>query len=131
MCVSAHQKVIFTFSTNKHLRYHNIRRWNGWNDTSLRLRFKKLPAKTINLRCILGKNKRLSNKKILLLEAGKAMGDTLSSKFSNRVSALNPRTHQLLKEIGAWKHISRFAPVLKLQVSLSTTTSIYIVFHYS
>lgn len=64
----------------------------------------------------LGKNSRLANKKILLLEAGKAANYANPDKYSNRVSAINPSTQQLMKEIGAWEQITRYAPVLKLQV---------------
>lgn len=65
---------------------------------------------------ISGKNSRLSSKKILLLEAGKAVNYADSDKYSNRVSAINPSTRQLMKDLGVWEHITRYAPVLKLQV---------------
>lgn len=65
-----------------------------------------------------GKNPKLSNKKILLLEASKEKQWNLPEKYGNRVVSLNLGTHQLLNEIGAWKHIknARFSTVKRLQV---------------
>ncbi|XP_050296449.1 ubiquinone biosynthesis monooxygenase COQ6, mitochondrial isoform X2 [Anthonomus grandis grandis] len=78
------------------------------------------------LACTLGKNKKLTEKKILLLEASKNKPWTLPEKYSNRVVSLNPGTRTLLNSIGAWKNIekSRFATVKRLQVwdALSDTT---------
>ncbi|GJQ85618.1 putative ubiquinone biosynthesis monooxygenase [Trypoxylus dichotomus] len=70
------------------------------------------------LACTLAKNSKLSNRRILLLEASKDFNWTPTEKYSNRVVALNPNTRKLLDGIGAWKHIEavRYAPVLKLQV---------------
>lgn len=70
------------------------------------------------LACTLGKNTKLSNKRILLLESGKPIKWTTKEKYSNRVSALNQNTYNLLNQIGAWKHISavRSAPVQDMQV---------------
>ncbi|XP_019880267.2 ubiquinone biosynthesis monooxygenase COQ6, mitochondrial [Aethina tumida] len=70
------------------------------------------------LACTLGQNAYLSNKNILLLEAADEKPIKVSSKYSNRVSSLNPGTINLLCEIGAWKHITetRCAPVKQLQV---------------
>ncbi|CAH1957100.1 unnamed protein product [Acanthoscelides obtectus] len=71
-----------------------------------------------SLACTLGKNTRLSNKRILLLEAGKEKSYSFTGKYSNRVVSLNPATHKLLNDINAWSHIknSRFAAVKRLQV---------------
>ncbi|XP_023313056.1 ubiquinone biosynthesis monooxygenase COQ6, mitochondrial-like [Anoplophora glabripennis] len=70
------------------------------------------------LACTLGKNAKLANKHILLLEAGKQKVWSLPEKYSNRVVSINPGTYKLLNYIGAWKHIeaSRYAAVKRLQV---------------
>nr|CAH7763763.1 unnamed protein product [Callosobruchus chinensis] len=71
-----------------------------------------------SLACTLGKNTKLSNKKILLLEAGKEKQYNFSDKYSNRVVSLNPATYKLLNDINAWQHIknTRYATVKRLQV---------------
>lgn len=65
-----------------------------------------------------GKNSKLSNKKILLLEASKQKKWEHGEKYGNRVVSLNPGTQKLLYEIDVWKHIksARFATVKRLQV---------------
>ncbi|KAJ8960297.1 hypothetical protein NQ318_004023 [Aromia moschata] len=70
------------------------------------------------LACTLGKNFKLSNKRILLLESGKKKPWTLPEKYNNRVVSINPGTHKLLNDINAWRHINnnRFATVKRLQV---------------
>ncbi|KAK9878514.1 hypothetical protein WA026_022410 [Henosepilachna vigintioctopunctata] len=70
------------------------------------------------LACTLGKNSRLADKKILLLEAGKKKEFKLSQHYSNAVSSLNPGTYKLLNDIGVWSHINsvRFATVKGLQI---------------
>ncbi|KAL3285555.1 hypothetical protein HHI36_000085 [Cryptolaemus montrouzieri] len=70
------------------------------------------------LACALGKNNRLSDKRILLLEAGKKRDWRISEEYSNVVTALNPATFNLFNEIGVWKHIEskRFATVTGMQV---------------
>ncbi|CAG9813073.1 unnamed protein product [Phaedon cochleariae] len=78
------------------------------------------------LACVLGRNGKLSDKRILLLEAGAQKLWSLPEKYSNRVVSLNPGTHKLLNDIGAWRSIenSRFATVKRLQVwdALSDTS---------
>lgn len=66
----------------------------------------------------LGKNTKLANKKILLLEQQKKIDWKPQEKYSNRVVALNPSTQSLLSSIDAWPHIAnyRFASVKRLQV---------------
>ncbi|XP_058444281.1 ubiquinone biosynthesis monooxygenase COQ6, mitochondrial [Malaya genurostris] len=72
------------------------------------------------LACSLGKNPRLADRKILLLEAASGFKQPAigQSSYSNRVSAISKGTHRLMKTIGAWPHIeaSRVKPVLKMQV---------------
>lgn len=70
------------------------------------------------LACTLGKNKKLADKSILLLEARSKKNWTPSEKYSKRVSMLNPSTKKLFEEIGVWKHISdsRYAVVKKMQI---------------
>ncbi|KAG5896170.1 hypothetical protein JTB14_016945 [Gonioctena quinquepunctata] len=70
------------------------------------------------LACTLGKNSKLSDKRILLLEAGKEKTWSVPEKYSNRVVSLNPGTHKLLNDIDVWKHLesARYAIVKRLQV---------------
>ncbi|XP_056635326.1 ubiquinone biosynthesis monooxygenase COQ6, mitochondrial isoform X1 [Diorhabda sublineata] len=70
------------------------------------------------LACTLGKNTRLSGKRILLLESSKDSLYVLPEKYSNRVVSLNPGTKKSLTKIDAWKHINeaRFATVKRLQL---------------
>ncbi|XP_064211534.1 ubiquinone biosynthesis monooxygenase COQ6, mitochondrial-like [Tribolium castaneum] len=70
------------------------------------------------LACTLGKNPKLAQKKILLLEGSKQSSWKLPEAYSNRVSALNAATFELLNDIDAWKHIAgaRFGPVKRMQV---------------
>lgn len=70
------------------------------------------------LACTLGKNTKLADRQILLLESSPTAQWTITDKFSNRVSALNQNTYNLLNNIGAWKHISaaRSAPVHNMQI---------------
>ncbi|XP_066148540.1 ubiquinone biosynthesis monooxygenase COQ6, mitochondrial [Euwallacea fornicatus] len=78
------------------------------------------------LACTLGKNPKLSEKKILLLEASKDKSGNLGEEYSNRVVSINHGTQKLLNQIGAWNFIekNRFATVKKLQVwdALSDTS---------
>ncbi|XP_066249097.1 ubiquinone biosynthesis monooxygenase COQ6, mitochondrial-like [Euwallacea similis] len=78
------------------------------------------------LACTLGKNPKLSNKKILLLEASKSKPWNSPEEYSNRVVSINPGTQNLLNQIGAWNFIekNRFATVKRLQVwdALSDTS---------
>ncbi|KAF5293935.1 hypothetical protein FQA39_LY13640 [Lamprigera yunnana] len=69
------------------------------------------------LACTLGKNPKLANKNILLLETTNPTAWTPRDTYSNRVSAVNLNTFNLLNEIGAWKHIAnvRCSPVKSLQ----------------
>lgn len=69
----------------------------------------------------------MSETKILLLEGGPEKTKPLSEKFSNRVSALNPQTKELLENIDVWKHIAnnRYAPVKRLQVLSCYSCIIY------
>ncbi|XP_065072879.1 ubiquinone biosynthesis monooxygenase COQ6, mitochondrial [Ochlerotatus camptorhynchus] len=70
------------------------------------------------LACSLGKNPRLADRRILLLEAAAGFKQPLTETYSNRVSAISKGTHRLMKAIGAWDHIeaTRVKPVLKMQV---------------
>ncbi|XP_023246748.1 ubiquinone biosynthesis monooxygenase COQ6, mitochondrial [Copidosoma floridanum] len=70
------------------------------------------------LACALANNKRLQDKKILLLERGKHQTFVPKEQYSNRVVALNKHTRILLSSIGVWRHIQavRFTPVKKMQV---------------
>lgn len=65
-----------------------------------------------------GKNTKLANKRILLLEQQKKIDWKPQEKYSNRVSALNQNTQSLLSIIDAWPHIAnyRFGSVKRLQV---------------
>lgn len=67
---------------------------------------------------IVGKNSKLSGKKVLLLEGSKQTHWQLPESYSNRVSALNAATFELLNDIDVWKHIAsaRFGPVKRMQV---------------
>ncbi|XP_071453969.1 ubiquinone biosynthesis monooxygenase COQ6, mitochondrial [Hetaerina americana] len=68
--------------------------------------------------CCLGKNPKLSNHKILLLEESAEKTWELKPEYSNRVSALGSNSKAFLDSIGAWSHIeqSRFKEVKKMQV---------------
>jgi len=70
-------------------------------------------------------NRRLMNRKILLLEGNARQDYIPQEQYSNRVVALNQQTRTLLSSIGAWKHIEavRCSPVRKMQV-------FYISFRY-
>lgn len=68
--------------------------------------------------CKLGHDKRLSTKRILLLEGSPKKEWQLTPHYSNRVSALNGGTKSLLESIGAWEKISkaRCKAVKKMQI---------------
>lgn len=70
------------------------------------------------LACSLGKNPRLADRRILLLEAAAGFKQPSTETYSNRVSAISKGTHRLMKTIGAWQQIesTRVKPVLKMQV---------------
>ncbi|XP_021694709.1 ubiquinone biosynthesis monooxygenase COQ6, mitochondrial [Aedes aegypti] len=70
------------------------------------------------LACSLGKNPRLADRRILLLEAATGFKQPSTETYSNRVSAISKGTHRLMKAIGAWEQIeaTRVKPVLKMQV---------------
>lgn len=70
------------------------------------------------LACSLGKNPRLADRRILLLEAAAGFKQPSTETYSNRVSAISKGTHRLMKAIGAWDQIeaTRVKPVLKMQV---------------
>ncbi|XP_053678552.1 ubiquinone biosynthesis monooxygenase COQ6, mitochondrial-like [Anopheles nili] len=70
------------------------------------------------LACALGKNTRLQDKNVLLLEAAAGFKKPNIEQFSNRVSAINKGTYHLMQTIGAWSEIerTRVKPVLKMQV---------------
>ncbi|XP_074036894.1 ubiquinone biosynthesis monooxygenase COQ6, mitochondrial [Leptinotarsa decemlineata] len=70
------------------------------------------------LACTLGKNSKLSSKRILLLEASKGKDWSLPEKYSNRVISINPGTYKLLNDSDIWKHIKngRYTTVKRLQV---------------
>ncbi|XP_077477829.1 ubiquinone biosynthesis monooxygenase COQ6, mitochondrial [Stigmatopora argus] len=69
--------------------------------------------------CALGMHPNLSDKKILLLEAGnKKVMDKAPDSYSTRVSSISPGSATLLSGIGAWEHVKklRFKPYKKMQV---------------
>ncbi|XP_037097530.1 ubiquinone biosynthesis monooxygenase COQ6, mitochondrial [Syngnathus acus] len=69
--------------------------------------------------CSLGMDPNLSEKKILLLEAGnKKVMETVPDSYSTRVSSISPGSATLLTGIGAWEHITklRYKPYKKMQV---------------
>ncbi|XP_049596296.1 ubiquinone biosynthesis monooxygenase COQ6, mitochondrial [Syngnathus scovelli] len=69
--------------------------------------------------CSLGMDPNLSEKKILLLEAGnKKVMETVPDSYSTRVSSISPGSATLLTGIGAWEHITklRCKPYKKMQV---------------
>ncbi|XP_025833722.1 ubiquinone biosynthesis monooxygenase COQ6, mitochondrial [Agrilus planipennis] len=70
------------------------------------------------LACALGKNTKLANKTILLLEGSKQFQWEPKEQYSNRVVALNLNTKSLLSSIGAWNHIAavRYGSVKSMQV---------------
>ncbi|XP_051942570.1 ubiquinone biosynthesis monooxygenase COQ6, mitochondrial isoform X2 [Hippocampus zosterae] len=62
---------------------------------------------------------KLSEKKILLLEAGnKKVMDKVPDSYSTRVSSISPGSATLLTGIGAWEHITKWRckPYKKMQV---------------
>nr|XP_012230961.1 PREDICTED: ubiquinone biosynthesis monooxygenase COQ6-like [Linepithema humile] len=63
--------------------------------------------------CALANNRRLEDKKVLLLEGSAKKEYKLQEQYSNRVVALNQETRTLLSSLGVWKHIeaTRFCPV--------------------
>lgn len=66
-----------------------------------------------------GKNQKLSDKSVLLLDGAPANRPRISSDiYSNRVFAINRGTVKLLRQIGAWDTIEslRFQPVKQMQV---------------
>ncbi|XP_017768546.1 PREDICTED: ubiquinone biosynthesis monooxygenase COQ6, mitochondrial [Nicrophorus vespilloides] len=72
-----------------------------------------------SLATALGKNSRLSSKRILLLEGAKEFSWTLQEgKYSNRVVALNPNTRNFFSSLGVWNAIEdgRYGTVRKMQV---------------
>lgn len=70
------------------------------------------------LACSLAKNPRLSDRRILLLEAAAGFKQPSTETYSNRVSAISKGTHRLMRTVGAWEQIeaTRVKPVLKMQV---------------
>ncbi|XP_051942569.1 ubiquinone biosynthesis monooxygenase COQ6, mitochondrial isoform X1 [Hippocampus zosterae] len=69
--------------------------------------------------CSLGMHPKLSEKKILLLEAGnKKVMDKVPDSYSTRVSSISPGSATLLTGIGAWEHITKWRckPYKKMQV---------------
>lgn len=68
--------------------------------------------------CCLGQSKRLSDRRILVLEGAPKKDWHLSEEFNNRVCALNRHTQQLFKKLGVWDRITnmRLQPVRRMQV---------------
>ncbi|XP_062973927.1 ubiquinone biosynthesis monooxygenase COQ6, mitochondrial isoform X2 [Elgaria multicarinata webbii] len=67
----------------------------------------------------LGHDVHLSDKKVLLLEAGsKKVSNQLPKNYSNRVSAITPGSATLLNSVGAWEHIcsTRIRPFRRMQL---------------
>lgn len=71
----------------------------------------------------IAKNSKLSEKKVLLLDAASKFKGYTENKYSNRVYAINHNTVKLMKEIGAWDTIKsiRVQPVKQMQVYLHLT----------
>lgn len=78
------------------------------------------------LACVLGKNNRLSDKRILLLEGSKKKEWKLPQHYSNRVSSLNQATCNLLNDIGVWSHIqsTRYGIVKEMQIWESNSEAV-------
>ncbi|KAK7866922.1 hypothetical protein R5R35_001661 [Gryllus longicercus] len=70
------------------------------------------------LACKIGMLEKLSDKTVLLLEGSPEKEWIFENRYSNRVSAINPSTKNLMESIGVWKHITerRFKVVKKMQV---------------
>lgn len=68
--------------------------------------------------CVLGHSKRLSDRRILLLEGGPKKPWSLPKEYSNRVCALSGHTQRLFEKHGIWEHIKsmRAQPVRRMQV---------------
>ncbi|XP_061700563.1 ubiquinone biosynthesis monooxygenase COQ6, mitochondrial [Syngnathoides biaculeatus] len=69
--------------------------------------------------CSLGMDPNLSEKKILLLEAGnRKVMEKPPDNYSTRVSSISPGSATLLSGVGAWEHITklRCKPYKKMQV---------------
>ncbi|KAK7069589.1 putative ubiquinone biosynthesis monooxygenase, partial [Halocaridina rubra] len=68
--------------------------------------------------CAMGQSRRLSDRRILLLEGAPKKTWQLPEEFSNRVCALNRHTQKLFKKLGVWDRITnmRLQPVRRMQV---------------
>ncbi|CAD6198025.1 unnamed protein product [Caenorhabditis auriculariae] len=77
--------------------------------------------------CALGSNKQMSSKKILLLESNKEshLSEIPQPTYSNRVSAVSPRSVELFKKLDVWDRISsyRAKKINSMQVLDSCSTS--------
>lgn len=71
-----------------------------------------------NIISIAAKNSVLAEKRILLLEGAPPFKPASRDKYSNRVSAINKQSVNLLKSVGAWDHVEavRYKPVMQMQV---------------
>lgn len=67
---------------------------------------------------ISAKNSVLAEKRILLLEGAPPYKPSSRDKYSNRVSAINKQSVNLLQSVGAWEHVEsvRYKPVMQMQV---------------
>lgn len=70
------------------------------------------------MKWIAAKNDRLADKKVLVLEGAPKFKEFSKSKYSNRVTAINRQSVELLKKLDAWNHIEsvRCKPILQMQV---------------
>lgn len=71
------------------------------------------------MKSIAAKNDRLADKKVLVLEGAPKFESFSKDKYSNRVTAINRQSVELLKKLDAWSHIEsvRCKPILQMQVS--------------
>jgi ubiquinone biosynthesis monooxygenase Coq6 len=72
----------------------------------------------VSLACSLAKHPTLSDKKILMLESASKIKEVPKDMYTNRCSAINRQTVELLKSIDAWSYIEsiRCKPVMQMQV---------------
>lgn len=80
-----------------------------------------------------GKDPKLGNKKILMLEgSAKRAFQVKPKRYSNRVVSLNSGTRNFFERIGVWQHIEagRYSTVKKLQVRKFPTSRCLFLFIY-
>lgn len=77
-------------------------------------------SKKIKTKKIIAKNRKLNEKKVLLLDAAPKFKGYNANSYSNRVFAINHNTVNLMKAIGSWDTIKsiRCQPVKQMQVNI-------------